>query len=419
MRIVILVNNSANFDGRVRKTAFSLKGDGHEVTVVCRPGVSGLEKFHDHGVLFWPVAYRSPVASFAFWQKQSSIQTNTTDIRSLSQVPFLLKPIKFLLGGHLQDFWIHMECRQAMREAIKAIDPDVIHANDLDTLPAAVEGARQTGAKVVYDAHEIATDEYPDMRMGSRFWRRFQEARLIRKIDRFVTISEFADNHFRARYGICADAIVHNSPDDPSKTTGPGIREACGLSASIPLAVFTGYLREDRGRVEILHAISTLPDVHFACVGPKDDLIDAAVDELVSEYGIKDRFHRLLPVDAMKTAAFITGADVALIVNRNFSTNVDLALPNKFFDALLANVPLVVGRQQAVREMTERFGIGICVDERNPEDIASAMKRIISSKSTYKLPDDEMRRLIDEFGWRVQAKRLADVYSSLTASGPE
>ena len=55
-------------------------------------------------------------------------------------------------------FQTHIETRafaSLFESEIKCLNPDVIHAHDLATLPAATAAATETGAALIYDAHEL------------------------------------------------------------------------------------------------------------------------------------------------------------------------------------------------------------------------------------------------------------------------
>src|SRR5215210_7785875 len=67
---------------------------------------------------------------------------------------------------------------------------DVVHANDLETLPAAYLLARESGSRLVYDAHELYADFDPDAPRAARALLTFLERRLARRADAVVTVSE-------------------------------------------------------------------------------------------------------------------------------------------------------------------------------------------------------------------------------------
>ena len=78
-----------------------------------------------------------------------------------------------------------------LREAIIAQKPDVIHANDLDTLTAACQAAKKLGCRVVYDSHEICVENH-QMKGIYKKLNAICENVFIKRIDKMVCVSHAA-----------------------------------------------------------------------------------------------------------------------------------------------------------------------------------------------------------------------------------
>ncbi|MDX6448182.1 MAG: hypothetical protein QOD08_645, partial [Gaiellaceae bacterium] len=76
---------------------------------------------------------------------------------------------------------------------------DVVHANDLDTLPAAALLARRSGARLVYDAHELYTTQEPDPPRAHRRMSASLEGSLARRADVVSTVSAPIAEELRRR----------------------------------------------------------------------------------------------------------------------------------------------------------------------------------------------------------------------------
>jgi len=64
-------------------------------------------------------------------------------------------------------YWSKPDHRQALA-AIQAASPDLIHANEAIALPLAVRAATATGARLLFDAHELSLDQRKGRRLESR-----------------------------------------------------------------------------------------------------------------------------------------------------------------------------------------------------------------------------------------------------------
>src|SRR5438270_10930063 len=120
MRIAMLLHKSVIFDSRVRREASALARAGHDVTVVeladVPPNAVELEGF----------------------RRRSSCPPNWVRKRLPSPIYRFLMLLYFV-------------------DAVLRLRPDFIHAHDAAMLLPGWVGARLTGARLVYDSHELAT----------------------------------------------------------------------------------------------------------------------------------------------------------------------------------------------------------------------------------------------------------------------
>ena len=120
MRVAMLLHKSVEFDSRVRREASALAADGHEVSVLELAEVHGGSAELDG---FLRLECRPPT-----WVR-----------RRLPSAVY--RPAMFL----------------SFVRGVLRLRPEVIHAHDAAMLLPAIAGARLTGARLVYDSHELAS----------------------------------------------------------------------------------------------------------------------------------------------------------------------------------------------------------------------------------------------------------------------
>src|SRR6476659_4740675 len=119
MRISMLLHKGVAHDARVRREATALAAAGHEVTVVHLPAAG---------------AESEPAG-----------------------LPYALAPVTLRRGRER----LHHAARlgvEATRLSLGAVaaGPDVVHAHDAAMLLPGLLAARRSGARLVYDSHELA-----------------------------------------------------------------------------------------------------------------------------------------------------------------------------------------------------------------------------------------------------------------------
>lgn len=426
----MLVNNPCTIDSRAIKEAETLAGSGYRVRVICRNDGSAPKSERVNDVEYErisrlrPLALLASVAGKVFGGRVHEESPGGDNVERAAEPPGeggvawlhpLLRFAKRTIGKHFSEVYIHWEFAHATRQAILRFTPSVIHANDLATLPAGAGAAQALGGSLIYDVRDLAVEEYPDHPVGIMLWRRIQERRLIRRADHVLVPSEGFVDYLTGRYRIARPTILYNSPRiGPDRSPDGGLRETLGLSPDTPLVAFTGALRFDRGLTEIFQALALCPGFHFVRIGPSTEDLQRATLDLARELGITKRVHFLPPVPGNAVPGFIAGADLSVIANQNLSLNYDLALPNKLFEAVLAGLPLAVGRLSEISRFVREHGVGLVMDETDPGDIAEKIQAVYDRRAELAPAPDRLEELIAHFGWDAQGVALTAVYRNLT-----
>lgn len=63
--------------------------------------------------------------------------------------------------------------------------------------------------------------------------------------------------------------------------------------------------------------------------------------------------------------------------------NVRIALPNKLYEAVFCELPLLVARNTYLAEIVNRYGIGVAVAHNHPEELAETLKKLSTDKAYY------------------------------------
>jgi glycosyltransferase involved in cell wall biosynthesis len=117
--------------------------------------------------------------------------------------------------------------------------------------------------------------------------------------------------------------------------------------------------------------------------------------------------------------AWVAGADFSACLIEPINTNYRLSSPNKLFQAIAAGVPVLASNGGPIREVVERYDIGVTCDPTDPHDIARALRRLLelSPADHDSLRSNARRAHLEELNWEREADRLREVYAGLAAGG--
>lgn len=301
----------------------------------------------------------------------------------------------------------------AARGHIAELSPDAVHAHDLTTLPAGGRAAKNSGAWLVYDSHELEMHRNSSYPWFVRLRRRMLERKYIRRTDAVVTVSESIADHLRNEYRIPRPAVVMNAPlFDSNITPETTVRQDIDLGPDDKLCVYVGNATVNRGLDVVVRALATMPDLHFAIVGPRRPATEVELVNLASDLGVQDRLHLIDPVAPNEVVGYISTADVSVLPIQNVCLSYYYCMPNKLLESVFAGVPVAVANLLEMRRFVDANACGVVMDETDPKAIAQAVRQVITGHDQYVLSPERRATLAEQYGWSMQAIRLQSLYSA-------
>lgn len=312
----------------------------------------------------------------------------------------------------------------AVGPVLDALEPDVIHAHDvhlMGVIARSVARAHVAGRQVawLYDAHEWV----PGLsQYGGRTARVIAawaalERRFIGTADAVITVSPPLAEALQSRYHLAArPGVVLNVPPLGARDSrARSVREASGLPDGVPLLVYSGGVQAARGVETAVEALPHLPQAHLAVVAvPSVHTAPvAAVRARAEQLGVADRLHVLPPVPPDQVSAFLAGADVGLIPLRHYGSH-EMALANKLFEYLHAQVPMVVSDCRAQAAFVTEHGVGEVHRAGDGADLAAAVIRVLTDRERYTAALTDPA-LLERYTWGTQADVLRAVHRDLLA----
>lgn len=298
--------------------------------------------------------------------------------------------------------------------------PDVIHANDGNTLvPALLIRALSRGEiAVVYDSHELwrHRNVRPD-RWLAPLLETVTEAIGIRRADGVITVSPSIAAWLRDTYRLAEEpTLVRNVPVAdalPSRSTGV-LRERAGLAEQHRVIAYGGRITSARGIEETIAALPHLDeDVHFVLLGYGER---AALDQVRAEaarHGVTDRVHLVGAVAPDDVSRSLADGDVAVVHVRPICLSYRYALPNKLFESIRAGLPIAAADLPDMRQVVEELGVGEVFRGSSPQDLAEALAAVLESPETYR---ERARAVAPQLTWEHETEPMLALYERVLAA---
>jgi len=374
-RVVSVVLNSFTNDSRVLKEAISLQKAGYKVEVIAL-WEDGLE---EHEIIENISVHRIKLKS-RNWSKNRLIQ--------------ILKYIEFLY-----------------RVIIKYRDIDIIHCNDLGTLPIGVliKKFSKKDVKIVYDAHEYETEinGLKGMRKGIS---KILEKSLIKKVDKTITVSDTIAKEYVRLYNIKKPALVLNTPPFIKIEKKNIFREQLNIGEDKNIFLYQGGLARGRG-IEIL--LETFKELS------KDNSKNVIIfmgygilEDKIKEYSKKySNIFYYKAVSPEVLLDFTSSADFGISLIEDKCLSYRYCLPNKMFEYLMVDIPVIVSNLPEMAKIIEKYSVGVIAKEYSIKGIKEAVNSIID------LDRDKLNKNIQKvkeiYNWQEQEEIFLKVYNEL------
>jgi hypothetical protein len=325
-----------------------------------------------------------------------------------------IRKLFFFLIGSVLPHWIY-ECwywgELNHKDALDLIirnRPEAIHANELTALPVAVRASKKTGSRIVLDLHEYAPLEWENRWYWKIFFKPMVDY-LLRKylpyVSASVTVGEaIAERYFR-EYGFRPTVIMNT----PRPIDTPAFRKT--NTEAIRLVHHGGAIRDRR--LELMIQAVALADsrytLHFM-------LIESSRGYLSYLKALAQRmapgrvfFHQPVPpVDIIRN---LSGFDMGIYLLPLTDFNHSCALPNKFFDFIMAGLSVCLGPSPEMANITRRFGFGAVAQSFEPSEVARVLDCLTASEiDQMKLRAIEARKFLNA---DIVMERLIALYSEL------
>lgn len=467
----MVVTNPCVNDARVIKEAEALAKKEFKVTVVCRRQVGILEKETINNVDYVRLAMGGELidlSKFIFFKKIKLIENFLTKSKlgkiveekisytaekkfeeqsgknksllpkRVRRILFALKYEKkktiFYLRQKLYSFLRYVVIRPAKIiiwhlfqyrllkktcfDVIKEIKPDVIHVHDLAPLALGVKVSKETGAKLIYDAHELETH-----RNGLGFLKRkivsCQEKKFIKYADAVITVSNSIAKHLAFTYKIPEPYVIYNAPeiiDDVEKKHKSDIRKQIKVDEANPLCIYVGKITFNRGLDNLINALVFYDDLRVALLGPVHEPTLKRLLNLAEDAGVNERLYVVESVPPEQVISFINTADIGIVPTIDVCLSYRYSMPNKLFEMTFARLPICVSNLPEQRRFVEEVGNGLVFDKNEPKEIAACLKKCIGKKNEMQLSDEKFIEVKNKYSWARQSGKLISIYDKLCAN---
>jgi glycosyltransferase involved in cell wall biosynthesis len=278
----------------------------------------------------------------------------------------------------------------------------VLLSNDLDTLLPNFLISRFFGIPLVYDSHEYFCG-VPEIqgRWVKRVWQGLERF-VFPRLDHIWTVNESIAGLYQEDYGKRPKVFRNISP---KPSFAKKSRAELGLPEDVKIAINQGSgMNVDRGLEEAVEAVSQMEGWMLLLVGSGDAI--PALQKYVTEHQLETKVKFIGRVPYEELLQYTSAADVGLSLDKSTNINYRFSLPNKLFDYIHCNTPVVSSAVVEVKRIVDDYAIGETVDPENIEALKVAIEKV--GADTY---DTALKKAQKELNWENEQMPLKAFYA--------
>ena len=297
------------------------------------------------------------------------------------------------------------------------LHPDLVHANDLPALPLGFLIARTTGAKLLYDSHELWADSSHRLLVPRWLFRtmRWTERFFARQADAVITVSEGIADYMAKDMNIMKPMVVRNIPmaTDERGIQKDALRGSLSISVDVPLVLYQGGMLKGRDLITLVKAIGRIKHPTGVLVFLGDGPLVPTLETVAHEMGIQERVFFSPAVPPAELHRWTQEATLAICAMEATCSSHRLSLPNKLFEYIQAGIPILVSDLPEMRRVVSRYGVGEVYAGGDVAQLADKIDRILYNPELREKYRQAAIVAAKTLHWGVEKETLMSVYQKL------
>lgn len=368
-KIIVAVTNDLITDQRVAKTCDTISEAGFEIQLIGRKLKNSL-----------PISRPYSVKRFSLWFNKGALFYANYNLMLFIRLLF-------------------SKC-------------NAIWANDLDTLLACYLAAKIKRVPVIFDSHEYFT-EVPEIQhkpLVKNIWLLIEE-NIVPKLRYCITVNQSIASLFKAKYNIDF-AVVKNIPIEQPLLKSSFTISQLGLNEEdITLILQGSGINIDRGVEELLAAINKVNGINLIIVGGGDVITFLREYVLVNNLENRVKFFPRMPYQEMM--CYTQLADIGVTLDKNTNINYQFSLPNKLFDYIYSETPVLASPLVEVSKVILEHDLGWVLPAHSIEAIVDFLKEIKNNRNQLIIKKQNCSLAKSNYSWQKEAEGIKQILKQI------
>lgn len=283
----------------------------------------------------------------------------------------------------------------------------VLLSNDLDTLLPNFLVSKFTNTPIVYDSHELFT-EVPELIHRpkiQKIWLTI-ESYIFPKLKDVFTVNQLIADVYTEKYKVDIKVLRNIAPMYVFGNTDTKFKREVKKGKKLIILQGAG-INIDRGAEEAVTMMQYLDNILLYIIGSGD--VFPVLENIIKKFHLQDKVYLLGRRSYDELMQYTQIADLGLSLDKNTNLNYEYSLPNKVFDYIQAETPLLVSDRRVVAKLVNDEQIGEVISHHNPQKMAKKVQEMLFS-DTYFVWKENLKKVAKKYNWEKESDVIQQVY---------
>jgi glycosyltransferase involved in cell wall biosynthesis len=174
------------------------------------------------------------------------------------------------------------------------------------------------------------------------------------------------------------------------------------------IILYQGALNIGRGLEQAILSMKSIKNARLVLAGDGD--IRKQLEELVQTENLQNKvsFTGRLSIEELKILT--PTADLGLSIEEDLGLNYRFALPNKLFDYIQAQVPVLVTNLPEMAAIVQQYKVGEITDSLEPEMLAGKISDCLENEEKIKIWLQNLPKAASELTWENEEGVIREIF---------